>query len=122
MPNSLMLFSVMIIIMNIASCGDKYDPVHDNDNLTIPDSVSYESDIKKLFDENCIQCHSSQIPANERITPINVNFDDYDSAKENALRANVRIQAGTMPFGTSGLSDYHRALFQKWIDLETPEF
>ncbi len=122
MQNCFMVFAVIVISIGMVSCGDKYDPVQDGDSQDIPEFVSYNSDIKSLFDENCISCHSSDIPDSERITPANVNFDDYDSAKENAQRANVRIQAGTMPFGTNGLSDYYRALFQKWIDLGTPEF
>ena len=48
--------------------------------------------------------------------PVDVNLDTYTDAVANASRANARIQGGTMPPGSGGLSSEDRALFQAWLD------
>ena len=70
----------------------------------------------------CLQCHSSTLSGAARnAAPVGVDFNTFAKATSpgplgpNNVRANVRIQEGTMP-PTGGLPGNLRALMQDWVD------
>lgn len=108
-------------VLLVAGCGDKADPLgapmpgNGNGGLT-----TYATDVKPILDQNCIRCHSTGNTGAERNgAPPDVNFNTYELAVANSERANIRIQAGTMP-PTGGLETAERATFQQWINDGTP--
>ena len=76
-------------------------------------AASYNANIGELLNNNCTGCHNSA-------SPDRVDLSSYAGASANASLANQRIQAGTMPPGAP-LSAADKALFQNWIDTNTPE-
>lgn len=69
----------------------------------------------------CINCHSTTA-ADRRSAPVDVNYNTYAAATSgtNGERANVRVQAGTMPVkldgsGAAALTATEKALLQDWF-------
>jgi uncharacterized membrane protein len=84
-------------------------------------SVTYESDIQLFLDRVCVRCHDSRKSLFERNgAPLGVDFDTYEGAVRNAVRANARIQEDTMPPGGGVVTDEERQEFQQWVDDGTP--
>ncbi len=117
MRNLMLVLVPGIILFLIAisfSCGDKADPFRPVDNPGI--QITYTDQISFLLNNNCVECHASNKEGAERNgAPIDVNLDTYENVIEVAERANIQIQAGTMP-PTGGLQLELRALFQQWIN------
>jgi uncharacterized membrane protein len=117
--HSQILVSSLIIIglFIFAGCGSKNDPVGSgNGGNGSGENITYTSQIQALLEANCTSCHSSMLSGNARNgAPPNVNHDTYEAAVAAAPRANIRIQAGTMPPG-GGLSQADRDLYQHWVD------
>ena len=115
------LFS--LILVSFSGCGDKSDPLssgsgNGDDEMT----VTYTEHVKPILEQSCTSCHAADREgAGRNGAPLNVNLDTYENTVESGLRANVRIQAGTMPPGTGGIPAEERALFQSWIDQGMPE-
>jgi len=102
------------LFMIAFNCGDKADPFRSVDDPGF--KVTYTDQIKVILDNNCVLCHDSEKQGAERNgAPLDVNLDTYENAVAVAERANIQIQAGTMP-PTGGLPTELRALFQQWID------
>jgi len=118
----LVLFvSCAAVISLLPSCGEKIDPMSAVSD-TGGGQITYTEHIKPILDMNCIRCHTAANQGGDRNgAPPDVNLDTYNSTVEVGLRANARIQAGTMPPGTGGIPSDERALFQGWIDQGMPE-
>jgi len=102
----------------VIGCSDKDDPVSSTggNGGNPQDTVTYTADIKTVLDSRCISCHASSLQGAARNgAPAGVNFDTYNAAVASGNRANVRIQAGTMP-PAGGIPQSERDLFQQWID------
>lgn len=107
---------ILICISLLLSCGEKINPVRNNDQGNGQIEVTYSNQIKPIFDNNCIRCHATDLQGSARNgAPPNVNFNSYSNAINSAGLANSRIQAGTMP-PDGGLPSDDRDLFQQWID------
>ncbi len=119
MPGKLIkaiLSAALILFLLTIACGEKIDPVGSGDFIN-PEKVTYTNDMAEIFPDNCLRCHSTNIQGAERNgAPVDVNFNTYELAKDNATRANARVQAGTMPPDSGPLSDSLKAIFQQWID------
>jgi hypothetical protein len=78
--------------------------------------TTYTDVMRDIFVPFCLQCHSSTLSGAARnAAPVGVDFNTFANAtfNDNEVRANVRIQAGTMP-PTGGLPGNLRALMQDW--------
>lgn len=85
--------------------------------------VDYNEINSKIFGTTCLNCHSTSRSGEARNdAPSNINFDTYELALANSVRANARIQLGTMPpfSGGGALDDSLQTAFQDWINLDTP--
>jgi hypothetical protein len=90
-------------------------------------ATHYTDVLPQLFYANCLSCHSSTVTGGARGgAPMDVNFDTYAAAsgwrtnnKQIAIRANTRVQAGTMP-PAGAVSPALKALIQAWIDSGWP--
>jgi hypothetical protein len=69
-------------------------------------------DIKPIS-QICAQCHADG-------QTMNTDLDSYEKMKENALKANGKIQAGLMP-PSGPLSDEQKQTFNDWVSVGTPE-
>ena len=82
--------------------------------------IGYEDMRTNIFEETCLNCHSSEKSGSDRNgAPSSVNFDIYPRAVANADRGNIRVQEGSMPPGDER-SDEQKSMFQNWINLNTP--
>jgi hypothetical protein len=84
--------------------------------------TTYTDVMRDIFVPICLQCHSSTLSGAARnAAPVGVDFNTFAKATSpgplgpNNVRANVRIQQGTMP-PTGGLPGNLRALMQDWAD------
>ena len=84
--------------------------------------TTYTDVMRDIFVPFCLQCHSSTLSGAARnAAPVGVDFNTFAKATSpgplgpNNVRANVRIQEGTMP-PTGGLPGNLRALMQDWVD------
>lgn len=104
-----------------AACENKQDPFAEGGQQQLPDSVSYGQHVQPLLEAHCTDCHASYRQGADRNgAPVVLNLDTYADAVTWSEYANEQIQAGTMP-PSGGLSDYQRALFQRWVEQGTPE-
>jgi hypothetical protein len=85
-------------------------------------NVSYTNTVLPIFEDNCLQCHSTQIAEG------NVILDTYDGAKVPALDGRlwkaVSWEPGypsPMPKGGSQLSSCDQAKIRTWIDHGIPQ-
>jgi uncharacterized membrane protein len=105
----------------LAACEEKLDPFVEGGQQQLPDTVSYNDHIRPLLEGHCTGCHASHRQGADRNgAPVGIDLDTYSDAVAWAERSNARIQAGSMP-PSGGVSDYERALFQRWVDQGTPE-
>jgi hypothetical protein len=105
----------VLLAFNLTACGEKQDPFGGGDG-GVDGEVTYGNQIGPLLEANCVPCHDSAKSGAERNgAPLGVDFDNYTDAKNSALGANTRIQAGTMP-PTGAPSTGDKALFQAWVD------
>ena len=125
---SLLVFSAGFVLTY--SCADKLDPVRPlpnggNGGGNGTELVTYTNAVKAILDAHCILCHSTANTGDARNgAPVDVNFNTYELAAANALRAYARIQAGTMPPpGGIGIpvTTEEQTLFASWIQDGTPE-
>ena len=84
--------------------------------------TTYTDVMRDIFVPVCLQCHSSTLSGAARnAAPVGVDFNTFANATSpgplgpNNVRANVRIQEGTMP-PTGGLPGTLRALMQDWAN------
>lgn len=107
-----------------AACGDGNNTPED----TVPewdcsDDVPSFDDVR-AFPEVCEHCHSSVLdPSRRRGAPVGLNFDDYDSASENAERIATEVYWGKMPPSGSGYTltiEQQDTLFE-WALCGAPE-
>ncbi len=130
---SIRLWPLFLLSLLIAvSCGQKQDPFSgsdaglDGESDGSPDSdkdtiVTYSNQIAPILNTHCVSCHDSGKSGPQRNNaPIGVDFDNYESARQSSQKANLRIQAGSMP-PSGSLSKEEKSLFQTWLDQETPE-
>jgi uncharacterized membrane protein len=71
----------------------------------------------------CVNCHSSsRQDAARNGAPSSINFDTYEAASENALRAAHEVEEGDMPPPLSGFSvtSEQRATLEKWANCGAP--
>lgn len=115
------------ILLLINACGDKVDAVQEsadnskNDTSISESAVSYSADIQPILESRCLGCHSENKQGADRNgARVGVDFDTYELAKENAVRANSRIQNGSMP-PSGPIPEEEKQIFQMWIDQDTPE-
>ncbi|MCE5270343.1 hypothetical protein LLH00_03570 [bacterium] len=114
-----------LLVLGVVSCGDKVDPLSapppDNGGGGPVGVVSYEADIRPVFEAHCTLCHAVDKQGDARNgAPVQVNLDSYSAAVSVAQAANLRIQSGTMP-PTGGIPQTERALFQQWLEEGMPE-
>ncbi len=73
--------------------------------LFLADPVSYDVEIKKFVDTNCVSCHNGNVP------PL---LNSYETVKAAAVKSAAEMQAGSMPPGkTVGAPD--QTAFAAWI-------
>lgn len=117
--NRLVMSGLLATLLVVGGCSDKDDPVspvEEEVGGSLPDTVTYLTNMKSLFDSRCTSCHATTRSGSARNgAPAGVNFDTYTLARTNAVRGNTRVQAGTMP-PTGSLPQSERARFQKWLD------
>ena len=105
----------VIMALAVVHCGDKMDPIQGPVDTGGIGMTTYTTDIQPILSQNCIRCHSSGNSGTARNgAPSGVNFDTYALAVASSQRANVRIQAGSMPPG-GGIPQSQRNLFQAWL-------
>jgi len=108
----------LLTTAGIGACGEKQDPVR-HDFLDASGPVTW-CEVGPIFTTVCTQCHSVSNQGDARNgAPPEINFDTYSDAVDNLDRANVNIQAGTMP-PTGGIPPEERNLIQWWVDQNTP--
>ncbi len=97
--------------------------------------VTYDGDQgvrANIFNSNsqkrCLDCHDSSLTSgNRNSAPLGVDFDTYGNAtaSDNEVRANARVQAGTMPVDESlvaqPLNSSEMALIQGWANDAFPK-
>lgn len=110
-----------LFFLALVSCGDKHLTVdrtkagnNSKNQMTTTDfAVTYNRDIKPIFERTCSACHNegSAIP----------NWNNYDVsfAKKDRLLDRVVIKKD-MPLGVP-MSDEERALVGEWLKLGAPE-
>ena len=80
--------------------------------------TTYTQVLDQIFQPRCLGCHSSNLVGAARNgAPVGVDYNTFANATSgtNETRANVRIQAGTMPPG-GGLSGSLMTLMQAWAN------
>lgn len=125
MTNIIRTAFLAVFLFFVIACGNKIDAVQKtsdtSDSSTPAQTVSYSADIQPILASRCLSCHSEAKQGLDRNgARVGVDFDTYELAKENAERANSRIQSGSMP-PSSGIPEEERQLFQLWLDQGTPE-
>jgi hypothetical protein len=76
------------------------------------------------FSQVCVNCHSSTLTGSDRSgAPEGYNFDQYESARDEAEEIEELVETGQMPPDYSGytLSDAQKSALFLWIDCDTPE-
>lgn len=77
-------------------------------SLANADELSYNKDIKLIFESRCKICHSQIWP--------DKNWMDYEKAKENAEKIKVRVfDQKTMPPPSLPMEDKERELIRDWV-------
>ena len=106
--------AIVMLGLVLCACGDKQNPgVRESNPST---SATYTDPIKSLLDARCAGCHATtQAGSARQGAPAPINLDTYEDAKQNAERANQRIQAGNMP-PSGALAAADRQSFQAWVD------
>ena len=121
--NSMMKTLLALILIGCSGCYyDNMDELHVSNHVecTVPDVVSYLTDIKPIMNSACgtnnSACHVSPEPANLFIG-LN-SYDDVHSAIDNKLMDAIQHTgtASQMPKGGGKLDDCSISIIQKWID------
>lgn len=117
-----LLASRLLVVSSLlcAACGGE-----DDDGLP---SVDCDAEPTPGFDEvtafdKCTACHSSSLSgASRQSAPSSINFDNYDSASQNADLAVKAVNRGAMPPPSSNesLTSAEEEALQRWALCGTP--
>ena len=115
----------MIMIAIGTSCSKKnaedLTPVIVNDTLVEDTIVTcaqeglYASEVKPIFDNNCVQCHQNNAVASN--LPMST-YNETSSMSSERLLGSIKHESGflEMPRNESKLSDCDIETIQKWVD------
>jgi cytochrome c5 len=106
---TLCLAVMIIVVSGQSSC-----------QTTTP-GATYTTDMKPIFDKNCIACHATTKSGSQRNgAPVGIDYDNYTVAKANGKMGNSAVQKGSMP-PAGPLSQADKDTFQSWIDGGMPQ-
>ncbi len=111
------ILGVFAAAMSLVACGDKYGR-----DCSEVGPVTY-ADAQVVFETHCTRCHASTLVGGDRqFAPSSVNFDSYDSARQNAEDGNAMILEGRMPADDPGaVTDPEGCIIEAWIAQDFPE-
>lgn len=81
--------------------------------LMLKNNLSYNKDIKPIFQNRCILCHNESVP--ER------NWMDYKTAKKKKDKIKLRIENKTMPPYDNGITEKERREIIDWVNSGAKE-
>ncbi|WP_397363121.1 hypothetical protein [Olleya sp. R77988] len=111
------IYILSFLAITLFSCSnnsedDLIDPIVIDEG----EKVTYITDIKPIFENNCIFCHNDP-PVNG--APISLTTFQEVSSQANSIINRISLQAGEpgiMPFGGPRLPQTSIDLVQQWID------
>lgn len=105
------LLSFSLILFNCSS--DSNDDLNDDDNMVpVPETITYDGQIKSIINNNCTQCHGSTL-ANG--APFSLTtFADVSGRVDRII---ARTNSSTSPMPPSGqIGSSLRDMIQQWKD------
>ena len=95
----------LFVCLGPLGCGDDHaDAGGGVPEIECPDDVPTFDQVT-AFDDVCTKCHDSSLSKEERRNaPLNLNFDDYDIAQDNAEQIATEVYWGNMPPSASDLT------------------
>jgi uncharacterized membrane protein len=123
------LFSIAAVLaLCVLACGGDDDDDSANNGGTgggadqCDDAPTFSE--VTAFSQVCVNCHSSTLTGNDRNgAPEGYNFDQYESASDEAEEIEELVRSGEMPPSNSGysISEAQKSALYLWIECDTPE-
>lgn len=101
-----------LIFASIASLFLIHCSSNSDDDLSVPDTITYESNIKSIMSNNCNSCHGDPTTNGAPMS-----LTTYNQVKSNINNIINRINNASSPMPQSGLMPIEtRNLIQQWQD------
>jgi len=112
---------LIVTVLGLLTYSCYYDQLPDEDNLPLPTGVSFQNDVQKIFNINCVSCHSSsQAPDLRSSNSFNMLTNGnyvvpFDAANSTLFKALIGQGAPLMP-PAGALRQADINIVRQWID------
>lgn len=113
--NKLFYLTPILSLILVSCLKDSPDDLNSDKVITIPEVVTYDKDVKQIFDANCISCHSADFAEK------GLKLDNFNDVKNGILNRGLvdRISRESnddllMPQGGPKLSNSSIEIIKKW--------
>jgi len=113
-------FWFVACLAGVLACGG--DDADDEEPTGSACDAAPSFDEVTAFTQVCTSCHDSSLPYEARNgAPLNYDFDQYETARNEAQEIALAVDAGYMPPPGYSISEEQKAQVLLWVECGAPE-